>query len=225
MKVYIGPFPKTWIHTSKIENKWLSWNHKKSHYDVDEAEYTKWDKRVIKICDWIHDKMCMPINNHILSKRKRKVKIKLHDYDVWNGDDTLAMIILPLLKKTREDKQGCPIIDNEDLPEHMHIPGDYDDKNTNDYDTKLEEAWDYVLGEMIYAFESGLDNNWEDQFVSGETDWISIEDTHPTYGKVYRYEEGPNHTYKVDRDAMKIANDRRDNGRRLFAKYFHNLWT
>jgi hypothetical protein len=35
---------------------------------------------------------------------------------------------------------------------------------------------------------------------------------------------GPNDTFTVDQDALKAAWDRRNNGRRLFAKYYHNLW-
>jgi hypothetical protein len=36
--------------------------------------------------------------------------------------------------------------------------------------------------------------------------------------------EGPNHTLKIDTEAMEAGWARRKNGMRLFGKYFSNLW-
>ena len=40
------------------------------------------------ICQWID------------SKRKRKIEIKIHNYDTWNMNHSLSMIILPKLPNT-----------------------------------------------------------------------------------------------------------------------------
>jgi hypothetical protein len=42
--------------------------------------------------------------NKIIRNRKRKIKVRIDDYDAWNADNTLAHIILPLLKVVREGK-------------------------------------------------------------------------------------------------------------------------
>jgi len=38
----------------------------------------------------------------------RKINIKIDDYDMWNLDHTLALIILPSLKKFKKNLAGCP---------------------------------------------------------------------------------------------------------------------
>jgi hypothetical protein len=70
------------------------------------------------------------------------------------------------------------------------------------------------------AFECELDEGWEDQFNSGEHDifWEKQENG------LSEMKHGPNDTFTVNREALKAAWARRDNGRRLFAKYYHNLW-
>jgi dCMP deaminase len=39
-------------------------------------------------------------------KENRKEQIHIHDYDTWNMDDTLAMIIVPMLKQLKATKHG-----------------------------------------------------------------------------------------------------------------------
>jgi hypothetical protein len=42
--------------------------------------------------------------------------------------------------------------------------------------------------------------------------------------KMYEWVRGPDDTYKVDEEARKAGWARRNNGLRLFAKYYHGLW-
>ena len=54
--------------------------------------------------------------------RKNKAEtIVIDDYDVWNLDCTLALIIVPALKLLKKKKQGAPVVDNEDVPENLRV--------------------------------------------------------------------------------------------------------
>jgi hypothetical protein len=70
---------------------------------------------------------------------KQTTSIKIHDYDTWNMDHTLALVILPMLKQLKETKHGYP----HELS---------------------EEEWDNILDEMIWAFKQKCRDNWEDDY-------------------------------------------------------------
>jgi hypothetical protein len=154
------------------------------------------------------------------SKKTRKVKIHLDRYDTWSMEHTLALIIVPMLKQLQATKHGAPFVDNEDVPEHLRSTAAPAKENEWDTDDNHFKRWDWVLDEMIHAFECELDEDWENQFYSGEHDiqWLKLENGNS------EMKRGPNDTWSVDREAMIKAMDRRNNGRRLFAKYYHNLW-
>ena len=70
---------------------------------------------------------------------KQTISIKIHDYDTWSMDHTLAHIILPMLKQLKETKHGHP--------------------------ANLEEQeWDDIMDEMIWAFEQKCRDHWEDDY-------------------------------------------------------------
>ena len=75
--------------------------------------------------------------------------VKIDPWDTWSMDHTLAPIILPMLKQIKETKHGAPLVDMEDRPEKFRV-----DKpaihNTDEFHFR---AWDWVLDEMIYAFD------------------------------------------------------------------------
>lgn len=171
------------------------------------------------------------------SKRKRKIKVKIDSYDVWSMDNTLAYIVLPMLKQLKEVKHGYPLVDIEDLPKHLK----YADLRESDYsqmnlfssevcnpeqiDIKYDQ-WNWVLDEMIFAFECKTDDSWEDQFHTGKTDFISEVCERDENGKpkLYRLVEGPNHTSKYDHEGHMKMQERISNGFRLFGKYYEALW-
>lgn len=86
------------------------------------------------VCEWVH------------SKRKRNVKIKIDDYDVWNLDRTLSFIIVPALQKFKEtERMGIPLVQNEDVPDNLKTSENFEESYSID-------KWNYVLDEMIWAF-------------------------------------------------------------------------
>jgi hypothetical protein len=162
--------------------------------------------------------------NKIIRNRKRKIKVRIDDYDAWNADNTLAHIILPLLKEVREGKNGTPYVDDEDVPEHIRSTAAKPKEEEWDTDEFHEARWEYVMSEMIHSFECEVNDMWEDQFYSGESDYRIVPDDYEGK-KVYTLQKGPLHTFTVDVEGKKKAWARRQEGLRLFGKYYHSLWT
>ena len=138
------------------------------------------------------------------------VKVKIDRYDTWSMDTTLAHIVIPMLKQLRDTKHGVPLVDDEDVG--LFFEG------TN------EEKWEWIMSEMLFAFESKL-TNWEDKYSSGEMDYDSI----PVIGKDgteigVTWEKAAGHTYKLDIDGLHVEQARIANGFRLFGKYYEALW-
>jgi hypothetical protein len=79
-------------------------------------------------------------------------------------DNTLALIILPMLRQLKDSKYGAPNVDDEDVPENLRSTSAPPKINKWDIDANHFKRWDYLLDEMIYAFECEVDPEWEDQF-------------------------------------------------------------
>jgi hypothetical protein len=136
---------------------------------------------------------------------KREIDIEIHNYDTWSMDETLSHIILPMLKKLKEEKHGSPYVELDDVPEHLR-PTEVPEYGA---DNKHHERWEWVMDEMIWAFEQNL-TNWEDQYYG---EWVEDE------SKIL----GGTHV-GTDYDGMKAHGDRMANGFRLFGTYFQGLW-
>ena len=191
MKVYIGPYPKTWIR-SQIYDRYMTkkygciWptNHKPTRFE--------------NFLEWIEEVFQAFYNvtiNKLIQNRERKIDVRIDDYDTWSADHTLALIILPLLKKL--NKYGTPATDREDAP----ADAIYDDPVDDEYSRPFSDArWKYILGEMIYAFEMIIDDEWD----------LEI------------YEKrGWSKESLAERDEIQ---KRVSNGLRLFGKYYQSLW-
>lgn len=152
--------------------------------------------------------------------KKRKIKVRIDKYDTWSMDQTLAYIVLPMLKQLKETKHGSPHVDDEDVPENLRSTNAPPKENDWEIDDNHHARWDWVLDEMIFAFENKLDNSWEDQFRSGEIEFVfkKLEDGN---SQMLR---GPNDTSKTDWDGIKKYQSRISNGFRLFGKYYEGLW-
>ena len=217
MKVKISGYPTDWLRC-KVHTRYMD---KKYGFDwPDNDEYTKLERFLEKLEDSIQSVYNATINK-IIHHRKRKIYVRIDRSDTWGMDNTLAHIILPMLKQLRDTKHGAPFVDDEDVPEYLRSTAAPPKKNEWDTDDNHFKRWDYVLDEMIYTFECEIDERWEDQFHTGKHDiqWIKEEGS-----KMYRMEKGPNDTHVFDKEAHTKAWARRNNAMRLFGKYYHNLW-
>jgi len=239
MKVKIGPY-ESWFGPYQLAEKLMFWvPEEKDEYGIphtadrvhkfgewlahgsiepepEVGEIRKWgDDRpttwLYKFLSWIH------------SKKKRTIKVHIDRWDTWSMDHTLAYIVLPMLKQLKATKHGAPQVDHGDVPKELRPTkkelAAYNKDGTTD--DKFFERWDWVLDEMIFAFETKVDDGrWEEQFETGEYDlqWKKLEDGNS------QMVHGPNHTAKTDWEGRKAYQERISNGFRLFGKYYENLW-
>jgi hypothetical protein len=211
MKVSIGPYYKWWGVYQTVDLLQKIGVSEKTCEDI--GDWICENTPAEDFFNWIHE-----------LKGERKVKVRIDNYDTWSMDNTLAHIILPMLKQLKATKHGSPLVDDEDVPEHMRhtfIKGP-DDWETDD--RWIHYKWEWVLNEMIWAFEKELDEDWEDQFRHGtpvyKDTWFDDDGNH--YQQLQFKQTNPD--YWVDYDKIKEYNNRIDNGFRLFGKYYRNLW-
>lgn len=215
MRINIGPYC-TWFGPYQLADKIVFWKKRSMdgtidlHYKLGQRLEKSW---VGSFLTWLH------------ARKKRKIDIQIHSYDCWSADHTLAMVIHPVLSKLRMQKHGAPYVDDEDVPAHLRStaapPLSEEEKNNGTTDALWFKRWDYVLGEMVWAFEQHANPTWEDQYTSGEVDIILVKNPDAKYSTL---EYGPNNSFKIHYERKRAAVERMDNGRRLFAKYYMNLW-
>lgn len=215
MRVYIGPY-RNQLSTVSMDKRWYQWRYPdKDWYDIFDEGYDRWDRAYNQFSGIIQCILNKTINKFIT---ERTIKVRIDKYDTWNMDDTLAHIILPMLKQLKDTKHGSPNVDVEDVPEHLRKPAP--PLEENDPDELVHERWEYVLNEMIWAFEQLLDPNAEDQFHTGEHDhiWTKKENGNSELSL------GPKDTHVFDIEGYKLFSARIDNGFRMFGKYYRGLW-
>jgi hypothetical protein len=199
-----------WVHTF---GEWLA--HGDVEPEAEVGEVRSWDRErhetvLSKFLTWIH------------SKKKRTIKVHIDRWDTWDMDHTLAYIVLPMLKQLKATKHGAPQVDIDDVPKHLKPTkkalAAYNKDGTTD--EQFFERWDWVMSEMIFAFETKVNDGWEDQFETGESDiqWKTLE------GGMSQMVEGPKHTRVYDWEGRKKYEERIANGFRLFGKYYQSLW-
>jgi hypothetical protein len=220
MKVYLSKHRNHWISPYTVLEKVLFWK------DWDNISYEtpwvdRWSDRLLPVCtavqtvlDFVHPKITY---------------VKIDAQDTWSMDHTLAHIVLPMLKQLKEVKHGAPAVDDSDVPSPLRstAPGARDRCETEyDLDDNYFLRWDYVLDEMIFAFNSKIDDTWQDKYSTGKTDWQHKPCAWDADGKPTLYDTttGPNHTHKCDYDGLRKEQLRIANGFRLFGVYYESLW-
>ena len=223
MKVKIGPYTSDLIPVRSWERRYEHFRSDKYYHDEDEWNW--FDRLVYKAFEGL-SYIFRPINRWS-NDRERNVQIRIDEYDVWNADHTLAMIIHPTLVKLKEVKHGAGYVDIEDVPEYLRPTEEPSDSNGYVDNTHFDR-WNYVLDEMIWAFEQcAKDDRGDDQFHHNrdqlETSLEPIEGSKNSK-VIFNYQKDPaKPKYWVDKEAKMLHYDRISNGLRLFAKYYFNL--
>jgi hypothetical protein len=236
MKVYINRYKDHWISPYAMLDYafwWTDWSkcaRDKSIRSIEEErnyiERPEWTERwsdyltpISRAIQWAWDRVDRKIDY-----------VKIDRWDTWSMDHTLGQIALPMLRQLKRDKHGAPLVDDEDVPEHLRSTAAPPKENEYDTDDNHFLRWDWVMDEMIFAFEHRLDDSWEDEFRSGEIDmlWVPVDRDGNEVPKgdhnFYQMKRGPKDTYKCDYEGMKKVQARIDNGFRLFGKYYQALW-
>lgn len=227
MKVVIGPYT-TWIGPYQIAEKLCFWA-KPVPDEIGMKRKPDWvhdfgtwlsqnkdgtDSWLTKVCQWVE------------SKRHRQIYVRIDKFDTWGMDHTLAHIILPMLVQLKASKHGAPNTDDIDVPKELWSTNAEPKENEHDTDSNHFKRWDYILDEMIFAFESKRDGTWQDKYSSGDIDWTSepCEWDENGKAKMFTMGHGPKHTYKCDYEGMELEQRRISKGFKLFGKYYENLW-
>lgn len=124
------------------------------------------------------------------------VDVKLDKEDTWSMDQTLAYIVVPMLKQLKVTMHGIPV----DFMYEGEIPEDCEDPD-NYEDGKGEERWNATLDKMIYSFTQAQDG----------------------YSIIHDYDR-KNMTHEEIRERYKKEWDKIQEGFDLFGKYYANLW-
>lgn len=236
MKIYISKYRDHWISPYTILDYvfwWTDWSKCSRRKGIPSLEE---ERNYVEHPEWVErwsDRLT-PISRAIqwIGQRvyPRIEYVKIDRWDTWNMDHTLALIVLPMLRQLKDAKHGAPLVDDEDVPEHLRSTAAEPKENEWDTDSNHFDRWDWVMGEMIFAFECKLDDSWEDQFRSGEIDmvWVPVDaagnEVPRGEHKYFQMDRGPNDTYQCDYEGMKLVQQRIENGFRLFGKYYQALW-
>ena len=204
MKIKIGSYPNRLIcniHTNHMNKKYegLSYeNHTHEDHVLEVIEEAV--QSVYNVFNWIW-----------FDRRTQKIKVRIDKWDTWSMDHTLAHVIHPMLVQLKATNHGAPNVDADDVPKELRATkkqlAAYG--KTGDVDPKHFERWDWILDEMIWAFEQKCRDNWEGDFYTYE------DDSEGMFGLKLVWE---------DRVGQKAHQERMTNGFKLFGKYYENLW-
>ena len=235
MKVYLNGYKDHWISPHTIVDYmffWTDWSkcsrNKWIVADKDWVETPKWADNLADKLTWISNFI-----KFIGDLFDRKINyVKIDRWDSWSADHTLSLIILPMLKQLRDTKHGSPMVDDEDVPEELRHEKKPKRKKNDvrgtiqvhsidmDDDSLVHKKWDWVLNEMIFAFECKVKDDDESQFwdhsaydlgKKGSSEWLDD------------MSKGQSKT-KCDWDGLRAHQARKTNGYRLFGKYYEGLW-
>jgi hypothetical protein len=219
MKIYLSNYRYHWISPYTILEHiffWTDWSkcgrNKGVIEDKDYVDHPEWVERwanritpistaIRVVLDFIHP----PIKY-----------VKIDRWDTWSMDHTLAHIILPMLKQLNETKHGAPYTEDDDVPEYLRSHMAQPKENEWDTDSLHFMRWDWILAEMIWAFEQELKDDDEHQFF----DDSECGDEKFPWDKDGQYVS----KIKVDNEGLEAHQKRKANGFRLFGKYYQNLW-
>ena len=212
MKVYRSNYRNHWISPYTILKAVCFWEKDDdvfyNHQDIPGHKYDKWTDRLMPFCrawmkflDFVHPEIKY---------------VKIDRWDTWSMDHTLANIILPMLKQLSETKHGAPYTDDDDVPEYLRSYMAQPKENEWDTDSLHFMRWDWILAEMIWAFEQELKDDDEHQFF----DDSECGDEKFPWDKDGQYIS----KIKVDEKGLEAHQKRKANGFRLFGRYYQNLW-
>ena len=205
MKVKISSYPNRLIcniHSNHM-NKKYGYNGMEGNQSYEDHVLEAIDdgiQRVYDVFNWIW-----------FDRRTQQIKVRIDRWDTWSMDHTLAHIVLPMLIQLKATKHGAPWVDDEDVPEELRSTSAPPKENEYDTDDFHFKRWDWVLDEMIWAFEQKCRDDWQDDYYG---DYVEDQKNGSMAGS-FEW---------IDHEGRAAHQERMTNGFRLFGKYFENLW-
>ena len=224
MKIYKSNYRNHWISPYTVLEYvffWTAWSRcGRNRGIVEDRDYVDHPAWVERATEYISP-VCRAIQWILDFVHPQISYVRIDRYDTWSMDHTLADIILPMLQQLQKTKHGAPFVDDEDVPEELRSTAAEPKENEWDADSNHFLRWDWVLAEMIWAFEQKVADDAESQFFdhsaynitdrAGQREWIN--DVNNSVSKT-----------KYDEVGHRVWLARKANGFRLFGKYFEGLW-
>ena len=211
MRVYIGNYVDRWI--SCVHDRHMDLKYGFGEWDDNKDWEDRAWERFEDALQWLYNNTI----NRYLDKLERKVRVRIDRYDTWSMDHTLAHIVVPMLKQLKATKHGSPWVDDEDVPEELKSTSALPKEDEYDIDSNHHTRWEWVLDEMIWAFEQKVRDNWEG-------DYYKYDHVEPNKDSTNFSESLGLKLVWEDREGRKAHQERMSNGFRLFGKYYENLW-
>lgn len=209
MKVYISKYRDHWVSPYTILKKVCFWEKDKDRIynlaDDPNNPYEPWLRRL--------DPVCVALQRFLDFVHPEINYVKIDRQDTWAMDSTLAGIILPMLKQLRDTKHGAPYTDDKDVPEYLRSHMAQPKEHEWDTDSLHFMRWDWILAEMIWAFEQKIEDDEGKFFDHSDCDTTKRPWNSEGYKRV-----------KYDKKGHQAWLKRKANGFRLFGKYYENLW-
>lgn len=204
MKVKIGPYLNWWGPYQIAD---LVFGNPEKYVD-EETWRHRWSERLgdwlaktwfADFCQWVHD------------KRERMIYVRIDNYDVWNMDETLRHIIGPMFVRLKAIKQGSGFIEDCDVPDELKSTSAPPLENPWDTDANLHKRYEWLLDEMIWAF------NTDHEEIKHQFFDHSAVDKEADINKQVKQ-------MKIDREGLDAYEARLQNAYRLFGKYYQTFW-
>lgn len=177
--------------------------------------------------------MKVNISKYRKGSSDRKVSINIENFDTWNLDHTLALIILPALIQLKATKHGVPhdfaVVGGEDYEAQDSF--DFYKETVNESFDEKNKEWDEVLDKMIWSFQQLALEDYDEKYHHGKAEYDFVKSNkqfaNPITGKMedtfQMVDKNPKeHWY--DHVGHKLHDDRIQEGLELFGKYYRNLW-
>jgi hypothetical protein len=202
MHVKIGPY-LTWWGPYQIAD--LVFGNPPKYIDEDQRTWRhRWSER---FGDWLSETWVAQACSWVDRKRKRNIYVSIDDYDVWSMDETLRLIIAPMLVKLKAQKHGSGNIDDKDVPEHLQSTAVPKPANEWDIDDNFHARYAWLLDELIWVFSTD-----HEEALNGFVEFTESK-TEPGLKRL-----------KLDDAGLREYNARVSKAYRLFGKYYQTLW-
>ena len=219
MKVWLSNYRNHWISPYTILKKVCFWEKDEDRIynlkDEPDNTYEKWVNLL--------DPICQVIQKVLNFVHPRFNYVKLDQWDTWSMDHTLAYIIHPMLLQLKETKHGAPYTDDKDVPKELKSTSAPPKENEWDTDEFHFQRWDYILDEMIWAFEQELKDDDENQFFDHSA-YDKPDGSKSNHKEWFDDMTKAQSKLKVNWKGLKEHQKRKANGFRLFGRYYQNLW-
>lgn len=150
MRVYIGPYPV--FTTCNIYTRYLE-----AKYHGEYPEVESWGERLLEKVENAVQEFYNRTINKISVAQGQEVSVHIDSYDTYSMNVTLAHIVVPMLEQMLDDLQTISRVDLEDVPECLR------DEENLEYEYNVAR-WEWVLGEMLFAFESKRNETFVEKY-------------------------------------------------------------